>query len=224
MKSWAGESEFSSYLDRGSSKDQSEQQSTSSWDNCPTPAVGNRNTLLEHLLSQGIKSLNTLAYSAQGNIDLSAMIRQLRDTLRLVCERQSSGWSEAEQYQLIYPFSSWMTKYSISFISISEGDKLVLTILAHFYAVVVTLAIAFPAVDIPPFASIRLKGIIEADHIMQGSPGIFCGRCNTFHYLNEQMEYPLNTVHAYQSLWGNKSDVIEVEESLDISFAAVTCS
>lgn len=207
MRPWARESGFSSYLDQRSLHNQSEEHSPSQNEADPTQAVGYRNTLLEQLLPQGIKSLNQLASSAQSDTNMSAMIRQLRDILRLVYERHSSGWSVAEQYQLIYPFSTWMTKYSISFISISEGDTFVLTTLAHFFAVVVTLAIAFPATDIPVFVSIRIKGIIEAGQILGGRSGIFCDICGTFHSQNELMDYPLNTVHAHRKLWGNKSDI-----------------
>lgn len=217
MRPWAGESGFSSYLDQRSPHNQFEEHTSSRNEADPTQAVGYRNTLLEMLLPQGIKSLNQLASSAQSDTNISAMIRQLRDILRLVYERHSSGWSVAEQYQLIYPFSSWMTKYSISFISISEGDIFVLTTLAHFFAVVVTLAIAFPAIDIPLFVSIRIKGIIEASHILRGTPEIFCDICGTFHYHNELMDYPLNTVHAHRKLWGNKLDIATVhQDSIDV--------
>lgn len=202
MRPWARESRFFGYLDQKFLHNQSEGYTSSRNEVDPAQEVRYRNMLLEPLLPRGIKSLNQLASSAQGNTNLSAMIRQLRDILRLVYEGDSSGWSVAEQYQMIYPFSFWMTKYSISFISISEGDIFVLTTLAHLFAVGVTLAIAFPAIDIPLFASIRIKGIIEASHILGGSPGVFCDTCGTFHYHNELMDYPLNTVHSHGKLGG----------------------
>jgi hypothetical protein len=128
------------------------------------------------------------------------MIRQLRDALHLVSKRSLSGWSMTEQYRLLHPFSSWMTRYSISFVDISNSDEAVLAALANFYAVGVTLVIIFPALDILPFASIRLKGIIEIDKILRNNPGVLCGTCSTHHYYNKWLEFPLNAVHTNQSL------------------------
>jgi len=122
--------------------------------------------------------------------------------MRLVYERRSSDWSVADQFRLVYPFSSWMTKYAISFVAISEEDSVTITTLAHTFAVVVTLAIALPAIDLPLFASIRLKSIFEADRILRKKPAVLCSVCNRFHHHDELIAFPLNAVHVYNELWG----------------------
>lgn len=91
-----------------------------------------------------------------------------------------------------------MTKHSISFVSISEGGPLVLTIFAHVYAVVVTLTMVFPAINIPTFASIHVKGIIEADQVLRARSKTANGSSGTFQYNSELMDYPLETVYMYQ--------------------------
>src|SRR5690349_9518802 len=110
MGVWAGESGFFKYLKQGPVNQSLDLTSSPNYSGS-VQAVLYRNALSELLFPQGIQSLNQLASSVQDNTNLSAMIRQLRDILRVVYERESSSWSVSEQYRLIFPFSSWMTKY-----------------------------------------------------------------------------------------------------------------
>ena len=57
-----------------------------------------------------------------------------------------------------------MDKFTVSYLAISEGDPIVLATLAHLFAVVVTLSLAFPDIDLPLVTSIRLQSIIEVGH------------------------------------------------------------
>lgn len=150
------------------------------------------------LLLQGIDSLNGLASCLRDDLTLAAMVRQFRDALRLVQQREDLEWSIEDQFKLIHPFSAWITKYAISFIDISEKRSIILAVLAHMYAVVVVLSMALPAVDLPLFASIRIRGILEVDLILGQQPGFLCDTCSTFHVHSKVMDFPLNTVHSYQ--------------------------
>lgn len=101
-------------------------------------------------------------------------------------------------------FVAWMDKYPISYVAISEGDSLVLVALAHFYVVVVTLAIIFPGIDLPLATPIRLESIIKVDQALRRKPGVFCTNCKAFHCQNELMAFPLNAVYVYRELQGSK--------------------
>jgi hypothetical protein len=163
--------------------------------------------ILESLLAEGISSLNRLASCPKDSPDLSAIIRQLRDTCRIVYERPSNRSAE-DQFKLVHPFAAWMDKYSISYVAISEGDSLVLVILAHFYAVVVTLAIVFPGIDLPLVTPIPLESIIKVDQILRRKPGFFCANCKAYHCQIELMAFPLNTVSVFRELQGSKFKAI----------------
>lgn len=199
MQPWAETSEFAAYLDRRFPQRLGERKLSSTNQAIIHPS-DNRCLLPEPLLSQGIRCLNELSSAPHDDLNRAAMIRQLRDALHLVSKRPVSGWSMTEQYRLLHPFSSWMTRYSISFVDISNSNETLLATLANFYAVGITLVIVFPALDILPFASIRLKGIIEIDQLLRSNPGLLCGTCSTYHYHNKWLEFPLNAVHTYQSL------------------------
>jgi hypothetical protein len=68
----------------------------------------------------------------------------------------------------MHPFAAWMDKYSRSYLAISEGDSVVLASLAHLFAVVVVLALAFPGTDLPLVTPIRLESIIKIDQVCEG--------------------------------------------------------
>jgi hypothetical protein len=164
-----------------------------------------RNVSAHELLTQGVDSLNGLASCFRDDQNLAVVVRQLRDVMRLVHERLDSKISTKDQYRLIHPFTAWFTKYSTSsFITISERDPHLLIFLLHMYAVVITLAVAFPAVDLPFFASIRLRGILKIRLTLEGELGFLCMACNAFHNYNQLMAFPLNTAHVYQSLQRRK--------------------
>ena len=91
-----------------------------------------------------------------------------------------------------------MDKYSISYVAISEGDSLILVTLAHFYAVVIALAIVFPSSDLPLVTPIRLESIMKLDQVLRKNSGLFCTNCKVVHSHDEQMAFLLNTVHVYR--------------------------
>jgi hypothetical protein len=163
--------------------------------------------ILKSLLAQGISSLNGLSSCSKDIPDLSALIRQLRDTCRIVYER-SSKWPVKEQFRLFHPFAAWMDKYTISYVAISEGDPIVLATLAHFFAVVVTLDLAFPDIDLPLVSPIRLRSIIELGRVLRKKPEFFCGNCRTVHEQDDLMAFPLNTVYVFSVLQESESRVI----------------
>lgn len=205
MRPWVKESVFFPYLDRrgfvGSDKCISTGISTVADDGRGCAPI------LKSLLAQGISSLNGLSSCSKDRPDLSALIRQLRDTCRIVHER-SSNWQVDDQFRLVHPFAAWMDKYTVSYVAISEGDPVVLATLAHFFAVVVALDLAFRDIDLPLASSIRLRSIIEVGRVLRRKPEFFCGNCRTVHEQDDVMAFPLNTVYVFRVLQGSEFRVI----------------
>jgi hypothetical protein len=199
MQPWIKESVFSRFLDYRGSANSAIRIATGS------STIANNGhgcvPILKSLLAQGISSLNRLSSCTKDRPDLSALVRQLRDTCRIVHER-SSAWPVEDQFRLVHPFAAWMDKYTMSYIAISEGDPVVLGTLAHFFAVVVTLDLAFPDIDLPLVSSIRLQSIIEVGRVLRRKPAFFCGNCRIVHEEHGQMAFPLNTVHVFRVLRG----------------------
>lgn len=163
--------------------------------------VEHRFALVKKLLAEGISSVNGLAFCFQGDRDLSAVLRQLRDVMRLVHERLGSDISTEDQYRLVYPFTAWFAKNAAaSYVSLSTKNPFLLVFLLHMYAVVVTLTSALPRIDVPLFAKFRLRAILEICQILKTEPGFLCQRCNGFHSYEEVMAFPLSSVSVYQQV------------------------
>ncbi|KAL7966184.1 hypothetical protein HDV63DRAFT_385735 [Trichoderma sp. SZMC 28014] len=172
-----------------------------------TEDVEQRFAIIRTLLAEGVNSVNGLAFCYQSDRDLSAVLRQLRDVMRLVHEQLGSDITAEDQYRLIYPFTAWFVKSSAaSFVSLSKKSPYMLVFLLHLYAVVVALTIALPRIDIPLFAKYRLRAILQICHFLKDEPGFLCQRCNGLHAYQEIMSFPLKSVSAYQQL-GRETDV-----------------
>lgn len=166
-----------------------------------TGYVEHRFALVEKLLAEGVNSVNGLAFCFQGDRDLSAVLRQLRDVMRLVHERLGSDIPTEDQYRLIYPFTAWFAKNpAASYICLSKKNPYLLVFLLHLYAVVVTLTTALPRIDVPLFAKFRLRAMLEICNILQYEAGFSCQRCNGVHSYYEIMAFPLNSVSVYQQV------------------------
>jgi hypothetical protein len=172
------------------------------------PEVGDlehRFDMVKQLLADGVNSVNGLSFCFQGDRDLSAVLRQLRDVMRLVHERLGSDISTEDQYRLVYPFTAWFVKSpAASFVSLSKKNPYMLVFLLHMYAVVVTLTLALPRIDVPLFAKYRLRAILQICNVLKDDPGFLCQRCNGFHAYKEIMSFPMNSVSAYQLLGREK--------------------
>ncbi|KAL6831751.1 hypothetical protein V8C40DRAFT_237145 [Trichoderma camerunense] len=174
-----------------------------------TGDMEHRFTLIKTLLAEGIGSVNGLAFCFQGDRDLSAVLRQLRDVMRLVHERLGSDLSAEDQYRLVYPFTAWFVKNSAaSYVSLSAKNPFLLVFLLHMYAVVVSLTVSLPRIDVPLFAKYRLRAILEICNILKNEPGFLCQRCNGFHSYEEVMAFPLNSVSVYQQ-FGRETGLLE---------------
>jgi hypothetical protein len=154
-------------------------------------------TFLESLISQGINSLNRLVPCRKDGPDLNALIRQLRDAVRIVQE-QSSGLSIEEQTRMIHPFTLWMNKYSISYSAISGRRPLILASLAHWYAVTIVLNLACPDVKLPLISPIRAKSILEIDGKLKKMESVNCDVCRLFHSYNDLMGFPMNVIDVFR--------------------------
>ncbi|KAL7943984.1 hypothetical protein V8C42DRAFT_327423 [Trichoderma barbatum] len=171
--------------------------------------VEQRFAVVKKLLAEGISSVNGLAFCFQGDRDLSAVLRQLRDVMRLVHERLGSDIPTEDQYRLVYPFTAWFVKNSAaSYVSLSAKNPFLLVFLLHMYAVVVSLTVALPRIDVPLFAKFRLRAILEICNILKTEPGFLCQRCNGFHSYEEVMAFPLNSVSVYQQV-GRETGLLE---------------
>lgn len=161
----------------------------------------NRTACARTLCTEGIGALNRLACCFEDIQHLNLAIRQLRDTVRLVQRRLGTKISSKDQYRLIYPVSAWFTKNETSsLIDLSNKNPHVLVFLLYLYAVVVTLAVALPSVDLPFFALLRIRGIFEMRIVLSKEDGFLCGRCEAHHTCGQLMAFPLNSVYIYQLL------------------------
>ncbi|KAH0489857.1 hypothetical protein TgHK011_001350 [Trichoderma gracile] len=166
-----------------------------------TGGVEYRFILVKKLLTEGISAVNGLSCCFQGDRDLSAMLRQLRDVMRLVHERLGTDIPAEDQYRLIYPFTSWFVKNSAaSYVALSAKNPFLLVFLLHMYSVVVALAAALPRIDVPLFAKYRLRAILEICSLLREEPGFLCQRCNGVHAYEEVMAFPLSSVSVYQQV------------------------
>ena len=157
-----------------------------------------RDTVPASYLLQGIGSLNRLALCTKGNAELSAMVRQLRDILRIILE-QPSGWSDEDQFRLSYPLVMFMTRLPISYALISESCACLLITLAHMFAVILSLTVAFPCIDIPTFALAYVKSILEIEQGLLQTVGDYeCDGCQVVHSSAQFMAFPLDAVQLCQ--------------------------
>ncbi|KAM0255358.1 hypothetical protein ACHAQJ_005878 [Trichoderma viride] len=175
-----------------------------------TGDIEHRFALIKKLLAEGVNSVNGLAFCFQSDRDLSAVLRQLRDVMRLVHERLGSDIPTEDQYRLIYPFTAWFaTNPAASYVSLSKKNPFLLVFLLHMYSVVVTLTAALPRIDVPLFAKFRLRAILSICEILKNDPGFLCQRCNGFHAYNEIMAFPLNSVSVYQQVGQERENFSE---------------
>lgn len=157
-----------------------------------------RDTVPASYLLQGISSLNRLAVCIKGNVEMSAMVRQLRDVLRIILERPS-GWSEEDQFRLSYPLVMFMTRLPISYAVTSESCACLLITLSHMFAVILSLTVAFPCIDVPTFAPAYVNSILEIGQGLLHTVGDYaCRGCQVVHSSAQFMAFPLNAVHLCQ--------------------------
>ncbi|KFX99441.1 hypothetical protein V490_01795 [Pseudogymnoascus sp. VKM F-3557] len=155
---------------------------------------------IANLLTEGVDALNKLSQCLQHDLDLAAVIRQLRDVMRLVHDQLDAQTPTTAQYRLIYPFISWYNKNAASsYIKISEKDPAVLIFLLHMYAAFISLAVALPDTNLPLFTTFRFRAIVEINRALEQSQGLHCLGCNTLHYYNELSGFPLHALQVYQS-------------------------
>ena len=162
------------------------------------PATPRDVNFLKALLQQGIVSTNQMATCTKQNAKLSASVRQLRDVLHLLLNNPGE-WSEEAQYQTAYPVVRMMTEIPISFIQISPTNPTVLLTFAHLDAIIVLLAMRFPGLDIPTFAQIYVKSVLELNKIMPRTERSYtCDGCEKNHDISARMAFPLAVVKFHR--------------------------
>ncbi|TFB01613.1 hypothetical protein CCMA1212_006535 [Trichoderma ghanense] len=190
MKPWLKRSAFHRIFTYGPPYSETEEQAASS--STKARDMEHRSALVQKLLDDGISAVNSLSFCFQGHRDVSAMLRQLREVMRLVHERLDADIPAEDQYRLVYRFTAWVVKNSAaSYVSLSAKDPFLLVFLLHMYSVVVTLTAALPRVDVPLFAKFRVSAIVEICSILREDRGFLCQRCNGVHAYEEVMKFPL---------------------------------
>ncbi|EXU95012.1 Zn(2)-Cys(6) zinc finger domain protein [Metarhizium robertsii] len=155
---------------------------------------------VDNLLAEGVHALNKLSNCLRHNLHLAAVVRQLRDVLRLVDDKQNADIPTPTQYRLIHPFISWYNRNEASsYVAISERDPAVLVFLLYMYSAFVSLAVALPATNLPLFTAIRFRAIVEINRAMEERAGFPCTGCNVFHQDHELAPLPLLAMQVYQS-------------------------
>jgi hypothetical protein len=82
--------------------------------------------------------------------------------------------------------------------AISNKDTIFLVSLAHFFAVLIVLEFAFPAIEISLLSSIRKKCIAEIDRIVQVKTTVYhC--CTEPHHVSELMLFPMRAVEIAEA-------------------------
>lgn len=152
------------------------------------------------MLRQGLNALNKLSHCLRHDLNLAAVIRQLRDVLRLANDQLDDEIPSTTQYRLIYPFISWYNKNAASsYVAISEKDPSLLVFLLHMYSAFISLAVALPATNLPLFTAFRFRAAIEINRELEQRGGLECPGCNTFHQYNELATFPLHAVQVYRA-------------------------
>jgi hypothetical protein len=152
------------------------------------------------LLAKGVNSLNRLSHCLRHDLNLAAVIRQLRDVMRLVHDQLDTDVPVATQFRLIYPFISWYNKNSASsYLSVSEKVPTVLLFLLHMYSAFISLAVALPATNLPLFTAFRYRAIMELNRALEQEESIQCPGCNVAHPYSELAAFPLQAVQLYRS-------------------------
>lgn len=168
-----------------------------------------RTTEISNLLTEGINALNRVARCFRDDLSHSAVIRTMRDTLRVAQGRLQADITPAEQYRMILPFTSWFSRDdSACYIAVAKRDPLVLTFLLHLYAVILTLLLALPATDVSLFASVRAKGVLYICETLKEKQSFWCVPCNEFNSVNRLTVFPLNALRVYQRHGGGFQEVV----------------
>lgn len=196
MRQWSSESVFHGFFEL----EHSRSPSSPNQEGASERSYGDLHSI--QLVRQGIQSLDSLYLHIQHHQSLASVALQLRDALVTAQGFWCKSIPVMEQYQLIHPFTSWFTRSpAASFIDISNKDPLALLLLAHMYGIVITLALAMPAIDYPFFASVRVGGVMAIWAIMERETS-----CEPH---LDIMRFPLLAAEAYQAARANPAEVRE---------------
>jgi hypothetical protein len=166
-------------------------------------------TNISNLIMQGEDSLGKLATCFHREIHYSAVIRRLRDALKLAHRYLDRDVPASEQFDVIWPFTCWFSRDASScYIAVSNREPRVLIFLLHIYATVLLLTIALPATDFSIFASFRIRAILEICQALNEMGQLWCVACNDFHQARGMVEFPLSAVKQYCQVGAAGLDVL----------------
>lgn len=155
------------------------------------------------LLSMGIDWLNRVYTCVKNQDNLSLVVRQLRDTLKIVRNRDSE-WPDKEQFRLARLLRlGWIPG---SFTSLHDAESHFLITLADLFAVFLVLTTKFPAINHETFTFGRLKSILQISQVLQETAVIECKTCSALHDSTEMMTFPYQAVTTYWAICCRRQD------------------
>lgn len=161
-----------------------------------------RHSAFLHLLIEGIDSLNRVSYATKDRPELSAMVRDLRDLLRKV--RDAPGeLSQDVLFRRLHPYRSLVSSFSSSLLNATNGDAIILVVIAHTFATFIALALRFPHINYGFMINVRLQSIHSINEAFERQ--IQTGATSTVHgKIDYLMRFPCETVNCYRLFFGSK--------------------
>lgn len=195
MSSWTDKSVFANYLRKADIL-------KITTDNIERPlliSVGylHKKSAFEYLLIQGINSLNGVSHAVKDRPDLSAMMRDLRDLLRKVCD-DLGELSEDDLFRRIHPYRSLFSSFSSSLLNATNGDDMLLIVITHIFATFVALVLRFPHINYGFLINVRLQSIISINEALQCRKPVGCDLWDEQNSVDYFMQFPLFVVREYR--------------------------
>lgn len=196
MRPWVGESVFAKYLGNIHDAHNNGHDLTRT---LPDPlSEMARTASFELLLFEGISSLEQISHHLKKRPELSAMTRDLGDILRRVRDTRGN-LSEDEVFRRVHPYRSLISSFSSSLLDASNGDVILLIVIAHSFATFVALALRFSALDLGFLVNVRLQSIISIEKAMQKQALFKCECCDVVWPPEALMLFPHKVAGEYQA-------------------------
>jgi hypothetical protein len=198
MRPWSRESAFVKYL--GSSDDACNDGQDPTRE-IPDP-LGEiiRTASFELLLSDGISSLEQLSHLLKKRPELSAMTRDLGDILGWVRDTRGN-LSEDEVFRRLHPYRSLISSFSSSLLNATNGDEILLIVIAYFFATFVAVTLRAPLLNLDFLISVRLQSIISISKAVRRQYLLKCECCNVLWSTEVLMLFPHKVTEEYQATY-----------------------
>lgn len=159
------------------------------------------NTLdTHHLLQSFLQSIDTFPPCIGRKPNISSAIEGLRRTAEQFL-RIDKQLTTGQQYFHMYPLRSWLNWFPDSLVPLTQGDMWVPVMLAHFYALTLTVIPMFPVVNTRIFINVRVRSIASIlDGVSKTHP-CPCRPCSDIHVAQSFMQFPNQVLEAFSRLY-----------------------